>query len=280
MLGTNGGRWNGRLSNVASTLPPPAVSRATAPPAVELRGLSVAYGRSTVLSRLTLTVPTGSRLALVGPAGAGKTTLLRCLLGLTPVRAGEVLVLGQAPGRLPEVGYLPQGDPADWRFPLTVGEAALLGRYRRLGPLRRPGPTDRAAVAAALELTGLSGRAGEQVGRLSPSERRRLGLARALAAEPRLLLLDEPLAGLNGESEAELYRLIAGLPERRGLTVLLATRDPSRLRERFERLVLLNGLLIAAGGPDEVLTRANLRAAYGSRTVSVAVPALDFAVDG
>ena len=121
-----------------STLPPQAVSIPTAPPAVELQALSVAYGRSTVLSRLTLSIPVGSLYALAGPSAAGKTTLLRCLLGLVPARAGEARVFGRAPGRrLPVVGYLPQGDTADWRFPLTVGEAALLGRYRRLGPLGR-----------------------------------------------------------------------------------------------------------------------------------------------
>ena len=252
----------------------------TAPPAVELHSLSVAYGRSTVLSRLTLSIPAGSLYALAGPSGAGKTTLLRCLLGLVPARAGEALVLGQRLGRRSTaVGYLPQGDPADWRFPLSVAEAVLLGRYRRLGPLGRVGPRDRGAVADALSLVDLSAQASLSVGSLTAVARRRLGLARALAGEPDLLLLDDPLAGLDGEAEAELFELIARLPGR-GLTVLLVTRDLSRLGERYAHLALLNGLLIADGAPGQVLTSANLRAAYGDRSVPVRVPAAHFAVDG
>lgn len=265
---------------MASTLPPQAVSVPTAPPAVELHSLSVAHGRSTVLSRLTLSIPAGSLYALAGPSGAGKTTLLRCLLGLVPARAGEARVLGQRPGqRSAAIGYLPQGDPADWRFPLSVAEAVLLGRYRHLGPLGRVGSGDRAAVADALSLVDLSAQASLPVGSLTPVARRRLGLARALAGQPELLLLDDPLAGLAAEAEAELFDLIARLPGR-GVTVLLVTRDLSRLGERYPRLALLNGLLIADGEPSQVLTAANLRAAYGAHSILVRVPAAHFAVDG
>jgi ABC-type Mn2+/Zn2+ transport system ATPase subunit len=242
--------------------------------------LSVAYGRSTVLNRLTLSIPAGSLYALAGPSGAGKTTLLRCLLGLVPARAGEARVLGGRPGqRSSAVGYLPQSDPADWRFPLSVAEAVLLGRYRRLGPLGRVGSDDRAAVADALSLVGLSAQATLPVGSLTSVARRRLGLARALAGKPDLVLLDDPLAGLDGEAEAELFDLIGRLPER-GLTVLLVTRDLNRLGERYARLALLNGLLIADGEPGQVLTVDNLRATYGARSVLVRVPAAHFAVDG
>lgn len=232
-----------------------------------------------VLSRVNLSVERGTLAAIVGPPGAGKSTLLRCMLGTQAPRAGEVRVLGgptaQARRR---VGYMPQDELVDWRFPLSVSDVVMMGRYRRLGLIRRPGPRDRALVMACLSEVRLDRFAERRIGELSAGKRRLALLARALVNEPEVLLLDEPLQGLDARTEADLFRLLERLRQR-GMVVVVATRDLACVPDRFQHAVLLNGQVIAQGRPAEVLTQAHLQATYGSHLVSMRVDAGQFAVD-
>ena len=225
-----------------------------------------------------MSLPAGSLTAIAGPSGAGKSSLLLCLLGRLPVRAGEVRVLGRPPARASRLlGYLPQQDLVDWRFPLTVAEAVMLGRYGRLGRFRRPSSRDRALLSACLAEVGLDRQAEWPVAELNVGQRRRALLARALVREPEVLLLDEPFQGLNPPTADELSALVRRLRQR-GMTVLVATRDLDRAAERFERVILLSGQVVAEGPPSEIFTVTNLRAAYGSQVVPLNVGPEYFAV--
>lgn len=258
----------------------PNVAAPAGPLAVETQALSAGYGRSIVLSRVSLQVPVGALGALVGPPGSGKSSLLRCLLGRLAPRAGGVRVLGRAPAEArDEVGYVPQHDGIDWSFPLSVADAVMMGRVGRGGLLKRPNAADRAAVQQALEQVGLERQAGWSVGELDLARRRRLLIGRALARAPRLLLLDEVLSGLSLESELELLALLESL-RGSGRTVLLATRDLPEMVRRVDWLGLIDGRLVAQGRPAEVATEANLRATFGAQAVWQRVPATAFALDG
>jgi manganese/zinc/iron transport system ATP- binding protein len=258
---------------------PQAAAPPATPLAVEVRGLTLDRGGLVTLSRVSLSLPLGAMAAIVGPAGAGKSSLLRCLLGRLAPRAGEVFVLGERAGAARErLSYLPPDGPVDWRFPLSVLEVVLMGRYRRAGLFGRIGPRDRALAQACLADVGLAHLAERRVADLSRAQRQRAILARAFVQEPELLLLDEPLADVDAETADELFSLLARLPQR-GKTVIVATRGLGGLVERFDQVVLLNGQVVAQGRPAEVLTEANLRATYGARTVPLEVPAEHFAVD-
>lgn len=264
---------------MASLSPPTAPAAVRGTSALELKGLTAAYGRTVVLSRASLSIPTGSLAALVGPPEAGKSTVLRCALGLLRPRAGDVCVLGQAP-RLSrhQVGYLPQNGLVDWRFPVSTLEVVLMGRFAGLGLTRRPSGQDRARATACLAEVGLAHLAPRPVADLDRRQRCLVLLARAIARDPALLLLDEPLQDLGPPTEQELFGLLDRL-RRGGRTLVVATRALTSLAEHFEHVVLLNGRVVAEGPPAAVLTRANLDATYGSRAVTLMVGAGYFAVD-
>lgn len=241
--------------------------------------MTIAYNRIVVLSRVSLTVPAAQLAALVGPVGAGKSSLMRCLLGRQRPSAGEVRVLGRAPAEARQlVAYVPPVDSADWRFPLSVGEVVMMGRYGRLGLLRRPGPADRALVLGCLEQVGLRRFAERRATELSVARRRLCLLARALVQEPELLLLDEPWSAPVGGADDELLELLARLRDG-GMAVLVATSDLARVRDRFDWVAMLNGQLVAQGRPTEVFTAANLRTAYGAQPVTLSTRAEYFATD-
>jgi ABC-type Mn2+/Zn2+ transport system ATPase subunit len=265
--------------SVLGNVPPGSFAPPPVGPAVAARGLTLAYERTVVLNRTTLTIPSGTLTGLLGPPGSGKSTLLRAILGRQEPWAGELRVLGAAPGAArPKIGFAPPLTGADWRFPICVGEAVLLGRFGSLGPLRRPRAEDRQAVAHALAQVGLDRLAEAPVSTLSAGQRRRLLLARALARRPALLLLDETLDGLDQASETELARLL-NLLRQEGTTVVLATRELGALDRRFDWLVLLGGTEALAGPPTTVATGQNLRQAFGERRVWSLEPVERFALD-
>lgn len=254
-------------------------SRGAAGAAVELRGVAAGYGTRLALDGVDLTIPTGTMTAVVGPNGGGKSTLLKLLLGLLEPWGGSARVFGQAP-RLAraQIGYVPQTGSGDWNFPATVGEVVMMGRNRRIGLFRRPGAADRAAVRDALEQVGMLGRICEQVSELSGGQQQRVFFARALVQEPALLLLDEPLAGVDTLTEQDVYRLLRALVGR-GVTVLFTTHNLSSVAEQFDLAVFVNRGVVAAGPPAEVFTEANLRAAYGDRMALVRIGQRFFAID-
>ncbi|MSR35421.1 MAG: metal ABC transporter ATP-binding protein [Gemmatimonadetes bacterium] len=235
----------------------------TTAPAVRVRDVWFAYDREPALEGATFTVAPGSFTALIGPNGAGKSTLLRVLLGLLRPDLGDVEIFGAPAGdRARPIGYVPQRIKLPAGFPLTVSEVALMGRYGKLGLLRRPGAADRARVAEALAQAGMSDQAHRRFSDLSGGQQQRVLIARALAGEPRLLLLDEPTAGLDPAARARFYALVCDLQHSQGLTVLCASHDLEAVSEHVDRLVLLDRAVRAEGPPREVLASAALGRAY------------------
>jgi manganese/iron transport system ATP-binding protein len=246
-------------------------------PALALDRVTVAYGRVPVLEDVDGTVLAGRTVALIGPNGAGKSTLIKAVLGLLPVVRGSIRVLGRTPAQARHnVAYVPQADTLDADFPVSVAQVVLMGRYRRIGWVRRPSRADREAVAAALDTVGLSHRARDRFGTLSGGQRQRVLLARAIASEPGLLLLDEPFNGVDAVSSEALLRAINELRDA-GAGVVVSTHDLAMAHLACDQVCLLNRHQYGFGPPADTLTPELLRAAYGttapfSDDVIVAVP--------
>jgi manganese transport system ATP-binding protein len=222
--------------------------------AVEVQDLHVRYDRVEALQGLDFVVPRGTALGIVGPNGSGKSTLLKTVAGLVRPSQGTVRVQGRAPRDLPAgtIGYVPQVEDVDWQFPVTVRDVVAMGRYPRLGPFRRFSAHDRRAVARAIEALDLGSLADRHISALSGGQQQRTFVARAIAQEPLLLLLDEPTTGVDAATEDALLRLVRGLVAD-GLPVLMTTHDLDRANEWFDRLIVVDRKILADGAPDEVL---------------------------
>ena len=246
---------------------PSAGAVIAAEPVVVLDHVSAGYGRRVALADVNLTVGAGSLLAVIGPNGAGKSTLLKLIAGLLRPDTGTIRVLGAAPGvEAHSVAYVPQAEAVDWEFPVTVGEVAMMGRYPRLGIGRRPGREDRERVAAALETVGMAGSADRQIGALSGGQRRRVFLARAIAANPDLYLLDEPVTGVDATTQEELMDVLEG-EARSGKTVIASTHDLICAAQRFHEAAFVNGRIVATGSAEMVLDRQLLSDTYGGHVL-------------
>jgi len=230
---------------------------------VWLSDVTTGYDQRAALERIDLAVEPGTLLAIVGPNGAGKSTLLKLMAGLLPAWHGRIEVLGKPPGRqASRIAYVPQAELVDWAFPVTVNDVVMMGRYPGLGPLRRPGGVDRGAVATALEQVGMASHAGVQIGRLSGGQRRRVFLARALAADPDLYLLDEPVTGVDTTTQEDLMDLLEA-EARRGKTVVATTHDLACAAQRFQKVAAVNRRIVAHGPASLVLDPTVLAATYG-----------------
>ena len=239
-----------------------AAEATRAAPAVEVRNLSAGYDGHTALDDVTFTVEQGCLAGLVGPNGSGKSTLLRVILGLHKPWRGEVRIVGrEGSGARGHIGYMPQSELVDWSFPVTALDVVLMGRYGRLGLMRRPGPRDRQEAMAALERVRLADLSQRLIGELSGGEQRRMLIARALAQDADLILLDEPLAGLDATAQHDLLALLDDL-RREDKTLFVATHDLSCVAANFDHAVLLNRRVVAFGRPAEVFTEELLSAAF------------------
>ncbi|GIU96058.1 MAG: manganese ABC transporter ATP-binding protein [Gaiellaceae bacterium] len=236
--------------------------------ALEVTDLTVAYGDKPVLWDVDVEVPVGTLTAIVGPNGAGKTTLLRSILGLVKPAAGQALVLGR-PYREQRrlVAYVPQRGSVDWDFPTDVRDVVLMGRYGRIGWVRRPGRRDREAADEALRQLGIEHLASRQISQLSGGQQQRVFLARALVQEAELYLMDEPFQGVDATTELAIVELLRALREH-GKTIVCVHHDLQTVAEYFDRVVLLNVRTVAAGTVEEVFTEENLRLAYGGRSAA------------
>ena len=235
------------------------------PPAIEVEDLTVAYGERPALWDVDVTVPEGTLTAVVGPNGAGKTTLVRAILGLVRPAAGRISILGrpyEEQRRL--VAYVPQRGTVDWDFPTSVLDVVTMGRYGRLGWLRRPGRADREAALAALEQVGMSDLAGRQISQLSGGQQQRVFLARALVQDAEVYFMDEPFQGVDATTERAIVELLRDLRSA-GKTVVAVHHDLQTVPEYFDRVALLNVRRVASGPVDEVFTEENLRRTYGGR---------------
>lgn len=232
-------------------------------PAITFRDVHHAYGTADVLEDVSFTLEAGTFTALIGPNGAGKTTLLRLLLGLNSPRSGRIRVFGEAPGsRRLRIGYVPQKTGVPETFPLSVKEVVAMGRYPRIGWGRRPGPEDREAVGAALDRVKLADAADRRFGDLSGGQQRRALIARALVAEPTLLLLDEPTAGLDPAAQARFYDMCCTLQREEGLTLVAASHDIDVVARHADTVLLIDRSVRAIGPPSDVLESERLDRVY------------------
>jgi ABC-type Mn2+/Zn2+ transport system ATPase subunit len=230
---------------------------------VAFRHVHFGYGREEVLVDVDFQVREGTFTALIGPNGAGKTTLLRLLLGLERPRAGEIRVLGARPGskRL-RIGYVPQSTGVPDGFPLTLAEVVLMGRYPRVGFGRRPGVRDRDAVRAALGQVRLDGLSARRFSELSGGQKQRGLIARALVAEPRLLLLDEPTAGLDPAAQTRFYDMCCTLQRTERLTLIAASHDVEVVARHADQVLLIDRTVRAMGEPRTILASDQIDAVY------------------
>jgi ABC-type Mn2+/Zn2+ transport system ATPase subunit len=228
--------------------------------ALDVREIVAGYGAHTALDGVTFTIEPGCLAGLVGPNGSGKSTLMKVVLGLMKPWSGEVSVFGGSEVR-GVVGYTPQSELVDWTFPVTVADVALMGRYGAVGLVRRPGKQDREMAIAALERVRMADLSKRLIGELSGGQQRRVLIARALAQNADLILLDEPFAGLDATSQHDLIALFKQLSEE-GKTLFVATHDLSCVSEDFDHAVLLNRKVVAFGRPADVFTETNLNEAF------------------
>ncbi|MGW6746149.1 anchored repeat-type ABC transporter ATP-binding subunit [Streptomyces sp. NPDC055025] len=233
------------------------------PPLLQVHDMSVSLGGRPAVQDARLALHRGDLLGLLGPNGAGKTTLLRAVLGLVPLSGGDALIDGLPPSRARHlVGYVPQRHEFAWDFPVDIAGAVLSGRTRSIGWLRRPGPADRTAVDAALELVGLADMRRRPIGELSGGQRQRVLVARALAVDPQLLLLDEPFTGLDAPTQ-ELLNGLFGRLAADGKGLLMTTHDLAAAARTCTRVALLNRTIVAEGGPELLADPAQMLRAFG-----------------
>ncbi|MGH2988284.1 MAG: zinc ABC transporter ATP-binding protein AztA [Solirubrobacterales bacterium] len=234
----------------------------TAGPALTAAGLDVKFDGVPALSNVTLEVPSGASVAVLGPNGAGKSTLFEAAIGLVAPSRGSIELHSR------RVAFVPQHLDVDQTFPVTVGDVVSMGRYGDLGYLRRPGPRDRELVAEALDALGIEALERRRFGSLSGGERQRALLAQAVAQDAEIVLLDEPLTGVDVPTQ-ESIRALLGRWHAAGRTVIVATHDLASATRDYDLVMCLNRRLISFGPPDVACTEDVLRETFAGRIVRV-----------
>ena len=228
--------------------------------------ITVSYRNGhTALRHASFEIPTGTITALVGVNGAGKSTLFKAIMGFLTLASGSIRVLGLPVKEALKknlVAYVPQAEEVDWAFPVLVEDVVMMGRYGHMGFLRRPRAADRAAVSEALDRVGMTEFRHRQIGELSGGQRKRVFLARALAQEGRVILLDEPFTGVDVTTEEEIIKLLRELRDE-GHVMLVSTHNLGSVPEFCDRSVLVKGTVLAHGPTSTTFTRDNLEAAFG-----------------
>jgi len=233
-------------------------------PILEVAGLSVRYESGQVLENITFHLHTAERVAVVGPNGAGKSTLFKVIAGVLSPSEGAVKIFGHNPRGHICIAYLPQRNQVDWNFPVSVADVVMMGRSSKLGLLRWPRRRDWDFVHKSLQEVDLDDLADRQIGELSGGQQQRMFIARALAQEAELMLMDEPLTGLDVSSQEDIFAILDNL-RRRQTTIMIATHDLEQAAERFDRVLLLNHKILGFGSPQDVFTPERLTNAYGGR---------------
>lgn len=238
--------------------------------AIQVRDLTVAYSERPVLSDVDIDFEAGVRTAIVGPNGAGKSTLIKAFLGLIPVVSGTVQILDRpiAEGRK-RVAYVPQRSAVDWDFPTDALDVVSMGTYGRLGLFRRPGQAERQLALACLERVGMADFARRQIGQLSGGQQQRVFIARALAQQAQVYVLDEPFAGVDATTEIAIVDVLKELRDA-GKTIVAVHHDLETASAYFDQAVVLNVRLIAAGSVEYALAPEQLKRAYGPRAAAIA----------
>lgn len=232
---------------------------------VHIHDMTVAYHRKPVLWDVDLAVPEGKLVGIVGPNGAGKSTLIKAIMDLVPKASGWVRIYGRPYSESRQaIGYVPQRESVDWDFPISAFEVVLMGRYGHVGWIRRPGKEDRAAAEDALRKVGMEAYADRQISQLSGGQQQRIFLARALAQDARVYLMDEPFSGVDAATERAIIDILVELRSR-GKTMLVVHHDLQTVRDYFDWLIMMNMRVVASGETREVFTDENLQKTYGGR---------------
>ncbi len=248
-------------------------------PSVELRGLTVTYPNGvTAMRDASFDLGPGTICALVGPNGSGKSTIFKAIMGFIRPGSGEVRLCGMKVEQALKqniVAYVPQSEEVDWNFPVLVETVVMMGRYGHMNFLRNPSRTDRIKVAEALERVGLSAYRDHQIGELSGGQRKRVFVARALAQEGSIILLDEPFTGVDVKTEAAIIGLLREM-RAEGKLMLVSTHNLGSVPDFCDEVVLVNRKVLAAGPTAEVFTQKNLERAFGGalRNFELGGPAL------
>lgn len=234
---------------------------------IEALGLSVGYPGITILDQVNFKILQGERVAVVGPNGAGKSTLFKALVGLIPIQNGKVLIHGRPLGFHKNcIAYIPQRGEVDWRFPVTVRDVVQMGRFGKVGWMRNLSKKDHDVVEECLHQLRIEQLAKLPIGELSGGQQQRVFLARALAQEPHILLMDEPFTGIDVTTTEVIFTLFEQLRSRR-VTLLVSTHDLGMAATRFDRVMLLKRRLIAYGPANEVFTSPAIAEAFGGQVL-------------
>lgn len=232
---------------------------------LEVHDLTVTYDKRPALYGVDLEIGSGQIVGVLGPNGAGKSTLIKTIMGVQKPISGWVKIFGLPLNKaITRIGYVPQRESVDWDFPVTVFDVVMMGRYGHLGLMRRPRKQDKHVVMASLEKVGMVAFKDKQIAELSGGQQQRIFLARALAQESDLYLLDEPFAGVDAATEAAILGLLKGLREE-GKTMIVVHHDLVTAKQYFDQLILLNMRLVKYGATDAVFTPDNLQKTYGGR---------------
>lgn len=235
------------------------------PPPLEIHDLTVAYNKRAVLYGIDLALPKGKIVGIVGPNGAGKSTLIKAVMNLVPKSSGWVKVFGRSfKENCHHVGYVPQRESVDWDFPVNVMDVVLMGRYGKLGFFRRPSAQDHKIARECLEKVQMLPYANRQISNLSGGQQQRVFLARALAQQSDLYLMDEPFVGVDAATEKAIITVLRELRDQ-GKTLLVVHHDLASVRDYFDYLILINMRLVAFGPTEDIFTPEMLQKTYGGR---------------
>ncbi len=233
------------------------------PAKLELQHVSVMYENTLALEDINLIIEHGAQVAVVGPNGAGKSTLFKSMVGLIPLKNGTIRIHGQPLGQhLDCIAYVPQREEIDWHFPVTVKDVIMMSRYGKFGWLSQPRKIDHEMVDWSLRQLGLREMAHHRIDELSGGQQQRVFLARALAQEPHILLMDEPFTGVDATTQEVTLELLEELRKKK-VTTLVSTHDLNLASGKFEKVLLLNRKVIAFDIPSKVFTHDSIRSAFG-----------------
>ncbi len=236
-------------------------------PILQVNGVSLHYETYPALEQISFDLEAGERIAVVGPNGAGKSTLFKIIAGVLSPSTGSIKIFGHRPTRHICISYVPQRSEVDWDFPVNVFDAVMMGRTGQIGFFKPPMKSDQSIVMESLEAVGMQDLAKRQVGELSGGQQQRMFIARTLAQQAELVLMDEPLTGLDVNSQEDILDILNML-HNNNVTVMVATHNLDLAASHFDRVMLLNNRLFGFGKPQDVFSDTQLSAAYGGRPPS------------
>ncbi|WP_118196718.1 metal ABC transporter ATP-binding protein [Albibacterium indicum] len=232
---------------------------------LKVNNLTVGYTQKPVLWGIDFSIPQGSIVGVIGPNGAGKSTLLKSIMSIIPISSGSVELFGSSLDEVRHrVSYVPQRESVDWDFPASAYDVVMMGRFGKLGLLKRPGHDDKQIVNDCLEKVGMMEFSKRQISQLSGGQQQRVFIARALAQQADFYLLDEPFAGVDAATEKTIIELLRNMAKE-NKTVMVVHHDLQSVKKYFDWTVLLNVNLIASGKTEEVFTEENIQRAYGGK---------------